>query len=204
VTLLGAMALLASFASAGVAQTNTATPRITSVPATHLQDGQAVVVKVSGFLPNERVRIYECPTAFLPASAACPYQIATLPFLDLDPNGAGSTKVVVRTVASTRLNQPTHVACTSPCQLAAAGVAQDGTSQAAYTPISFSSNGGTLPVTGGPLIQLGLLAVLLLGLGIACSWIVLSADLHAVRPSSPQPGGTARDRGAYGQRSQPR
>jgi hypothetical protein len=172
VILLCPVTLLASFASAGVAHTSTVTPRITAVPATHLQDGQAVVVTVSGFLPNERVRIFECPTASLLDSAACPYQVATLPFLDLDPNGTGSTKVVVHAVASTGLNQPTSISCTSPCQLAAAGVAQDQTSQAAYTPISFSSNGGTLPVTGGPLTQLGLLAVLLLGVGIACSCLV--------------------------------
>jgi hypothetical protein len=137
-TLLSAVTLLASFASAGVAQTSTPTPRITAVPATHLRDGQSIAVTASGFLPNERVRIYECPTASSPGSVVCPYQIATLPFLDLDPSGAGGTQVVVHTMPSTGLNQPRAISCPSPCLLAAAGVAQDGTSQAAYTRISFS------------------------------------------------------------------
>jgi hypothetical protein len=170
-TLLSAVTLLASFASAGVAQTSTPTPRITAAPATHLRDGQSIAVTASGFLPNERVRIYECPTASSPGSVVCPYQIATLPFLDLDPSGAGGTQVVVHTMPSTGLNQPRAISCSSPCLLAAASVAQDGTSQAAYTRISFSLTGATLPVTGGPLTQLGVLAVLLVGVGAACLWL---------------------------------
>ena len=146
-------------------RSNTGSPGITATPSTGLHDGQVLRVSVTGFTPNERVRFYECPTIVPPTSDPCRYQVAVLPFADLDAAGTGTTDFTASSRPATGMKDPASLSCPHTCELLAYGPNAAGGEELAHTSITFTSP-RQLPVTGNPTIPvLGWLALLLLSLG---------------------------------------
>ena len=127
----------------GVRSRRRLAPRVVVSPVGVVHDQQDVRVALSGFGPDDRVHLSECPTASDVALAGCGKQPAQQPFLDLEHDGTGTTTFVVRTFASSGLRTPA-TQCTSQCVLLAAGE-----SGLAYAPLRFAGP-ATLPVTGAP------------------------------------------------------
>ena len=100
-------------------------PAVAVIPPTGLADGETVQVVLSGFPPNDRVRLSECASAADATAnpAGCGVQPAQQPFLDLDVGGGGSTTFTVHDAAPSKLLDPgPPVACTDGCVLVAADV----------------------------------------------------------------------------------
>ena len=144
------MALLAAWvlsplaAGAGRNAQTPAGPRVAVSPVGDLHDQRDVRVSLSGFGPDDRVHLSECPAASDVAVAGCGRQVAQQPFLDLEHDGTGTTTFVVRDFASTGLGPTPTTGCTTSCVLLAVGG-----SGLAYAPLRFAGP-LTLPVTGAP------------------------------------------------------
>ena len=98
-------------------------PTLTALPSHGLHDGQSVRVVLSGFAPNQRVRLSECASAAAAVTnpAGCGLQPAQQPFIDLDDAGSGTINFVAHDTAATKLLDPAPpVACTRTCVLVAA------------------------------------------------------------------------------------
>src|SRR6266436_2799412 len=121
------MALLAAWvlsplaAGAGRNAQTPAGPRVVVSPVGDLHHHQSVRVALSGFGPDDRVHLSECPTASDVAVAGCGRQPAQQPFLDLEHDGTGTMTFVVRNFASSGLGGTPATQCISQCVLLAVG-----------------------------------------------------------------------------------
>ena len=108
-------------------------PTITAAPATSLDDGQTIDVRVQGFDSFDRVHLSECANARVVTEIGCGAQLAQQPFIDTDEHGIGSRSFTVTATASTAsLNSDTTSLCAAECVLVAVG-----TSGLNYTPLTF-------------------------------------------------------------------
>jgi hypothetical protein len=94
-------------------------PSVVVSPSERLQDGQPVQVTLSGFGPNDRVRLSECASDSV-TPLGCGEQLARQPFVDTDAMGAGSTSFVVRDSAPAKpFNTDETFECADRCVLVA-------------------------------------------------------------------------------------
>ena len=144
-------------------------PVITVVPDTGLRDGQTVQVTGSGFTPDRRIKVAQCPAGTF-AFEAC--DLATQVFAQSDAAGSFSVAFTVRAGIRAGGVAPGDVDCraaadgTLPCTVTAAD--DLAASEHADVAVSFgaaTTPDRTLPRTGGSSAELVLGAACLLALG---------------------------------------
>jgi len=107
-------------------------------PSINLHGGEQVLVQLRGAASGERFRVSECASAADANIAGCGDQLASQPFIDTDPSGAGSMTVHVQARAATKpYNTTTFQLCTDQCVIMATGTFGE-TSRFVYAPLKFS------------------------------------------------------------------
>ncbi len=95
-------------------------PIVTVIPSTHLKDGQAVQVRVTGFGVGGKVWLSQCASAAAATDLGCGVDLAAQPFLVTDDSEAGSATLVVRASASGRaLSAGPASQCVDQCVIVA-------------------------------------------------------------------------------------
>jgi photosystem II stability/assembly factor-like uncharacterized protein len=94
-------------------------PTLTVSPASHLTDGQAVEVRVTGFGLGGKVWLSECASAADATSLGCGRELAGQPFLVTDDSRAGSSTFTVSAKAPIKYPSATVETCANRCVIVA-------------------------------------------------------------------------------------